>query len=70
MNVPIDRIATNSLIKDLKGFFLGAYNLDIVILVRFNENIWKQPYHNDNEIQKYLVKTKEHISFNLVWLGH
>ena len=50
MNVPIDRIATKSLIKNLKGFSLGAYYLDIVILLRFNENIWKQSYHNNNEI--------------------
>ena len=48
MNVPIKRIATKSLIKDLKGFSLGAYYLDIVILLCFN---------NNNEIQKYLEKT-------------
>ena len=49
MNVPIDRIATKSLIKNLKGFSLVAYYyLDIVILLRFNENIWKQSYHNNN----------------------
>ena len=50
MNEPIERIATKSLTKKLKGFSLGAYYLDIVILLRFNENIWKQSYHNNNEI--------------------
>ena len=50
MNLPIDRITTKSLIMNLIGFFLGAYYLDIVILLRFNENIWKQPYHYNNKI--------------------